>query len=117
MPPTCSRKLLATRPSATRAAVSRAEARSRIGRDSSKSYFCMPARSAWPGRGRVSGALRPVSLSSPGSTGSADMTFSHFGHSVLPTLMATGPPWDSPWRTPPTMVTSSCSNFIRAPRP
>ena len=46
------------RPSATRAAVSRAEARSRIGRASSKSYFCMPTRSAWPGRGRVSAALR-----------------------------------------------------------
>ena len=40
---------VATRPSATRAAVSRAEARSRIGRASSKSYFCMPTRSAWPG--------------------------------------------------------------------
>ncbi|CAM5270803.1 hypothetical protein SVIOM342S_02396 [Streptomyces violaceorubidus] len=36
----------ATAPSATRAAVSRAEARSRIGRASSKPYFCMPARSA-----------------------------------------------------------------------
>ena len=57
-PTACSRKLDATRPSATRAAVSRAEARSRTGRASSKAYFCMPARSAWPGRGRVSGALR-----------------------------------------------------------
>ena len=56
-PTACSRKLLATRPSATRAAVSRAEARSRIGRASSKPYFCMPTRSAWPGRGRVSGGV------------------------------------------------------------
>ena len=47
----------ATAPSATRAAVSRAVARSRIGRASSKSYFCMPTRSAWPGRGRVSGGV------------------------------------------------------------
>ena len=43
---TLAKKLLATRPSATRAAVSRAEARSSTGRASSKSYFCMPARSA-----------------------------------------------------------------------
>ena len=47
----------ATAPSATRAAVSRAVARSRIGRASSKPYFCMPTRSAWPGRGRVSGGV------------------------------------------------------------
>ena len=47
---------LATAPAATRAAVSRAEARSSTSRASSKPYFCMPARSAWPGRGWVSGA-------------------------------------------------------------
>ncbi len=46
IPHACCRKLDATRPSATRAAVSRAEARSRIGRASSQSYFCIPARSA-----------------------------------------------------------------------
>jgi hypothetical protein len=51
----------ATSPSATRAAVSRAEARSRIGRASPKAYFCIPTRSACPGRGRVSGRLRPIS--------------------------------------------------------
>src|SRR6478672_896904 len=51
------------------------------------------------------------------STGSADITVSHLGHSVLPTWIAIGPPWDSPWRTPPRMVTASASNFIRAPRP
>ena len=79
------------RPSATRAAVSRAEARSRIGRASSKSYFCMPTRSAWPGRGRVRAALRARASSSTGSTGSADITLSHLGHSVLPTWMAIGP--------------------------
>ena len=32
-------------------------------------------------------------------------------------LGATGPPWLRPCRTPPVMLTSSCSNFIRAPRP
>ena len=36
----------ATAPRATRAAVSRALARSRIGRASSNPYFCMPTRSA-----------------------------------------------------------------------
>ena len=96
------RKLEATRPSATRAAVSRAEARSRTGRASSKSYFCMPTRSACPGRGRVSGALRASASSSTGSTGSADITWSHLGHSVLPISTATGPPCVSPCRTPPT---------------
>ena len=45
------------------------------------------------------------------------MTFSHFGHSVLAISMATGEPMVEPWRTPPTSVTWSCSNFIRAPRP
>ena len=65
----------------------------------------------------MSAALRARASSSTGSTGSADMTFSHLGHSVLPTWMATGPPWVSPWRTPPMTVTSSASNFIRAPRP
>ena len=108
---------MATAPSATRAAVSRAEARSRIGRASSKSYFCMPTRSACPGRGRVSAALRASASSSASSTGSADITFSHFGHSVLPTRIASGLPSDSPCRIPPMMSTWSCSNFIRAPRP
>src|SRR4051794_40422372 len=42
----CSRNADATAPSATRAAVSRADARSRIGRASSQPYFCMPTRSA-----------------------------------------------------------------------
>ena len=40
-------------PTATRAAVSRALARSRMLRMSSCPYFTTPARSAWPGRGRV----------------------------------------------------------------
>ena len=76
-----------------------------------------PARSAWPGRGRVSGALRASPARISGSTGSAAMTCSHFGHSVLPTMIATGEPRVRPCRTPPRKVTSSRSNFIRAPRP
>src|SRR6476661_6281951 len=54
-PVACSRNADATAPSATRAAVSRADARSRIGRASVKSYFCMPTRSAGPGQRRVAG--------------------------------------------------------------
>ena len=51
------------------------------------------------------------------STGSGDITCSHFAHSELPTSIATGPPRVRPWRTPPRKRTSSRSNFIRAPRP
>ena len=90
--PPGARNAWATAPSATRAAVSRALARSRTGRASSKPYFCMPARSAWPGRGRVSGALRASPASTAGVDRVGDMTCSHFGHSVLPIRMATGPP-------------------------
>ena len=92
---------LATAPSATRAAVSRALARSRTGRASSKSYFCIPARSAWPGRGRVSGVLRGLLGRIGGSTGSAAHDLGHFGHSVLPIRSAIGLPSVCPWRTPP----------------
>ena len=116
-PTVCRRNAAAMAPRATRAAVSRALARSSTGRASSKPYFCMPARSAWPGRGRVSGALRAWPSSTSGSTGSADMTVVHFGHSVLPICTAIGPPWVRPCRTPPVRVTSSSSKDIRAPRP
>ena len=81
---------MATAPSAVRAAVSRALARSSTGRASAKPYLSMPGRSAWPGLGRVSGALRARPASTSGSTGSADMTCSHLGHSVLPTRIAIG---------------------------
>ena len=126
MPYAWSRKRAATSPRATRAAVSRAEARSSTGRASSNAYFCIPTRSAWPGRGRVSGRLRAISFSaltssaaasSSASTGSGLMTVLHFGHSVFPTRIATGDPRVRPWRTPPRNSTSSCSNLIRAPRP
>ena len=36
---------------------------------------------------------------------------------MLPISMATGPPWVSPWRTPPRRRTASCSKPMRAPRP
>ena len=66
---------------------------------------------------RVSGALRARPAMRSGSTGSAAITVSHFGHSELPMRIATGPPWVSPCRTPPITSNSSASNFIRAPRP
>ncbi len=50
--PTARRKALASAPAATRAAVSRALARSSTLRTSVKPNFQTPARSAWPGRGR-----------------------------------------------------------------
>ena len=115
--PSASRRIdRATVPAATRAAVSRAEDRSRMLRASVCPYFSMPLKSAWPGRGRVRVAPRAPS-SSAGSTGSALMTVVHLGHSVLPIMMATGDPSVRPWRTPPSSVTSSASNFMRAPRP
>jgi hypothetical protein len=116
-PSACRRNARATAPSATRAAVSRALARSSTGRASSRSYFCIPTRSAWPGRGRVSGALRAWASRTSGSTGSAAITVCHLGHSVLPTRIATGPPIVRPCRTPPVSSTSSASNDMRAPRP
>ena len=62
-------------------------------------------------------AARACSESTSAGTGSAAITVSHLGHSVLATWTATGPPWVRPCRTPPVNVTSSRSNFIRAPRP
>ncbi len=75
---------LATLPAATRAAVSRADARSSTSRASAKPYFCMPARSAWPGRGRV--------RTRSGVPGSGDISSVHFGHSVLAISIAIGDP-------------------------
>ena len=115
--PTCLRNSRPTAAKATRAAVSRALARSRTGRMSSRPYFCIPARSACPGRGLVSRSLRASPSRIDESTGSADITCSHLGHSELATSIAMGPPIVTPCRTPPKIRTTSCSNFIRAPRP
>ena len=109
---------LATAPSATRAAVSRALARSRTGRASSKSYFCMPTRSAWPGRGRVSGALRASASSIVG----VDRVGRHHLRPTWATRCCRsrrrpGRPSSGRGGRRRRSVTSSCSNFIRAPRP
>ncbi len=107
--PICARRALAHAPAATLAAVSRAEARSSTSRASSKPYFCMPARSAWPGRGCVSRR--------EGCPGSGDISASHLGHSAFAISIATGDPKVRPWRTPPRMLISSVSNRWRGPRP
>ena len=110
------RKAAATSPRATRAAVSLADARSKTGLESRKPYFCIPVKSAWPGRGRVSAsALAPVSSSS--ETTSADMTCCHLGHSVFSITIAIGPPIVLPCLTPPVKLALSSSSFIRAPLP
>ena len=61
-------------PAATRAAVSRARARSSTLRTSLKPYFRAPARSAWPGRTRVTGVARllppPASAASSAASSS-----------------------------------------------
>ena len=55
--PTAVRNPLAIDPAATRAAVSRALARSRTLRTSVKPNFWRPARSACPGRGRCDSSM------------------------------------------------------------
>ena len=102
---------------ARRARPSRGRSRARApgGPRRSRTSACRRGRRG-PGRGRVSGAPRPRP-SLAGSTGSGLMTSCHFGHSVLPMRSAMGLPRLSPWRTPPEIASSSCSNFMRAPRP
>ena len=107
--PRCVSSSLARVPAATRAAVSRADARSSTSRASSKPYFSIPGRSAWPGRGWVN--------TFEGTPGSGDISSFHFGHSVLAISMATGDPNVRPWRMPPRRVISSASKRIRGPRP
>ena len=83
--------------------------RSSTSRASSNPYFCMPTRSAWPGRGRRRGfCVRP---------GAGDISSAHFGHSVLRIMIATGDPSVRPWRTPPRNSSSSSSRRMRGPRP
>ena len=70
--PTARRNSLASAPAATRAAVSRALARSSTLRTSLKPYLWRPARSAWPGRGRCDS-------STSASTGQGFIRSSQFG--------------------------------------
>ena len=96
---------------ATRAAVSRALARSKMLRQSSVSVLSAPTRSAWPGRG-VTSRLRSL-----GGPPNGAMRSSQFSQSRLRTISATGAPVVRPKRTPDTTCTTSCSIFCRPPRP
>ena len=96
-------------PTATRAAVSRALARSRMSRTSARSYFWQPPRSACPGRGAVTAG--------PVGSPKAAIFVSQFTQSALTTRKLTGLPSVSPNRTPDNISAQSRSIFIRPPRP
>ncbi len=102
---------LATPPAATRAAVSRALARSRIGRRSSVPYLSIPARSAWPGRGSVIGSTAALGAQT------AIRSSAQFGKSRFAISSVSGLPIVAPWRRPLLTCTRSRSIFIRPPRP
>ncbi len=101
---------MATPPAATRAAVSRALARSRTSRASSRSCFSMPARSACPGRTRITGFL----VKPPASTCIGPFQFSQSRFRIT---RASGEPRVRPPRTPPTISAWSRSISWRLPRP
>ena len=108
--PSARRNALATPPPATRAAVSRALARSRMFRTSVWRYFHTPTRSACPGRGRCTSGTSA-------STGHGFIRSSQLAKSRLVTCRAIGPPRVRPWRTPPVTSAASRSIFMRPPRP
>ena len=100
--PNSRRKTRASAPAATRAAVSRALARSSVPRQSVVSHLMLPARSACPGRGRVTGGV---------------LAASSRRLSLLGTSSATGEPSVTPARTPVRTRTTSVSIRWRPPRP
>ena len=108
--PSRARRALARQPAATRAAVSRADARLQDVAGVVEAVFLHPGQVGVTraGFGQDLGRRRP---------GSGDISCSHFGHSVLPISMATGDPRVRPWRMPASRITSSASNRIRGPRP
>ena len=116
----------ATAPAATRAAVSRAEARSSTLRTSPNPYFTAPARSAWPALRCVIGMafLSPASAIAASSeacssvSGSICMTRVQLTQSRFRRSSRIGDPMVRPWRTPPSISARSCSmDVLRAPRP
>ena len=123
--PSAPRNARHTAPAATRAAVSRAEARSSTGRASLKPYFTAPARSAWPGRSRVTGCARRLPSAArmasssdwAAESGSTCITRVQFSQSRFRTRSRIGEPIVSPCRTPARISARSCSIVCRAPRP
>ena len=108
--PSSASSALATPPAATRAAVSRALARSRTSRASVLPMRSQPARSACPGRGAVTA---PPSVRSPATA----MTSVQLALSRLAIVIATGLPMVAPKRTPETISARSDSMAILPPRP
>src|SRR5260370_1075867 len=108
--PNVPRSLRATAPAATRVAVSRADDRSSTFRTSVWPYLSAPARSAWPGRSRVTGL---------GAKPSVDAVISavQFAWSLFSSTKVTGLPMVNPPRTPLAMRAKSVSIFCRPPRP
>jgi len=101
------------RPAATREAVSRAEARSRMSRRSWRSYFIPPIRSTCPGRGACTRRFFRL--------GGIDVPHAHGCFPVLKsslrTTIAIGEPGFRRRGRRPAISASSCSIFIRPPRP
>ena len=87
-------------PTATRAAVSRALARSSTLRMSSWPYFTTPARSAWPGRGRVTGGAIGARRRRPASPAPTYIVRCQFSQSLFGISSAIGAPVVRPWRMP-----------------
>ncbi len=83
---------------------------------SSRSYLSAPARSAWPGRGRVTGA-RFAPVASAGTSGPTCIVCCQFFQSRLRISMATGLPSVWPFRTPLRISAVSVSICMRRPRP
>src|SRR5581483_3832317 len=109
------RSAFATAPAATEAAVCRALACSSASRTSPSPYFRTPARSAWPGRGSVTGFV-PLPEGSP-SGGHGLIPQVQFRWSRLRTTSASGVPSVRPWRSPASTSTSSVSICWRGLRP
>ncbi len=119
MPSSASRSF-AIAPTATRAHVSRADARSSTLRTSSSSYFITPARSAWPGPRHhhlapaARGHLLELLLR---STSQALIAAPQLAWSRFATISAIGPPSVRPCRMPPRISAVSCSIRWRGERP
>ena len=114
--PTAARSWRASEPIATRAAVSRALARSRTLRMSSWPYFTTPARSAWPGRGRVTTG-RSAPDAPAGWSCSTCIVRCQLSQSLFGITRAMGAPVVRPWRMPLITSARSDSMAIRRPRP
>ncbi|HEY6030833.1 MAG TPA: chorismate synthase [Gaiellaceae bacterium] len=102
-------------PAATTTAVCRADARSSASRTSAWPYFWTPARSAWPGRGSVTGFV-PFPCGPP-SGGHGFIPHVQFLWSRFSTTSASGVPSVRPCRSPASTCTSSVSIDWRGERP